>query len=738
MKRFLAFAILIAVMAVAFGLLPGTAQSAPGPMPTVAAPEAPPVAAAPDVPAAPADAPAAAPASAAEPAPGPVVPAAETTRPGGPTEEPRGLPRDGAGTRIPGVNGEAPPPEEGLIIKSIEIEGNSAVPTADVMQVVASRIGEPADKAKVQRDMQNIYELGWFTDVKVRTEPYLNGVRIVYRLLENPVVKEIVIEGNKIVPSEKIRSLMETRIGKILNTKTLFADITVINRYYDNELGYLVEPTHVTNLKFSPDGVLRLGLTEGVVVNEIRVAGNTAIKTKALMALIKMRPGQLFNQFTMKDDSERIAKFYEKHDYILDNIKPGINKAEGVVTYDVIEAKVEEIRVEGNTRTRAYVIKRMLRTKVGAVLKRTRLQHDIERLNSSGYFETVNVEPEPGSQPGKVVLVLKVKEQKTGLATLGLGYSGGGTGALQSGITGAISFSERNYNGTGRSAAVSWQRGVNIESYGVSFFDPVLNNEQDSAGISFYHSAYDNLRQSVVVNGGTSQSYALYNDHRTGVSFTYGKYLSDDVRLFATLKTENIDITQSSSSAYVPYGLGKGTANTIALNALSDTRDDLFNPHMGKYANVGLALSGGLLGGQFNFTKAQFEVRSYTPIKSNTFAVRIWGGLANGNLPVSEIFYLGGSDTLRAYPDNSFVGNRFVLLNAEFRFPIAKLKMLNGAIFTDMGDAWYSGYQSFRLYKDVGVGLRLVFPSLGLGVIRLDYSWGENGARSTINLGQSF
>jgi outer membrane protein insertion porin family len=661
-----------------------------------------------------------------EAAPGPEAPPSLPSLPGGETPA------------IPGINGGGTQPaEEGLIVKSIDVEGNNVVPSADILNVVTSRIGETADKNKIQRDLQNIYELGFFTDVKVRTVPYLNGVKIIYRVLENPTVKSIAITGNKIVPSEKIRSLMETHEGKILNTKTLFADITVINRYYDNELGYLLEPTHVTTLKFTPEGNLQMGITEGVPVREIKISGNSAVPTKQIMPLIKMRPGQLFNQFTMKDDSERIARLYEKKDYILDNIKPSINKAEGVVTYNVIEAKVEEIRVEGNTRTRAYVIKRLMRTRVGAVLKRTRLQHDIERLNSSGYFETVNVEPEPGTEPGRVIIVLKVKEQKTGLATLGLGYSGGGTGALQSGLTGAVSFSERNYQGTGRSGSISWQRGVNIQSYGLSLFDPVINNSQDSIGISFYHSEFDQLRQPVVVAGGVTSNYAIYNDHRTGVSFSYGHYLSDDVRAFVTVKHEDLEITQASNSAFTAVGLGTGVSNSVAINFLTDTRDDLFNPHQGTYGNIGAAASGGLLGGQFAFTKMQFEYRKYIPLKSNTLAMRFWAGVANGDLPVSEIFFLGGSDTLRAYNDNSFIGNRFVLANVEYRFPIAKLKLLNGAVFTDLGDAWYSG-QPFHLYKDVGVGLRLVFPSLGLGVIRLDYSFGERGSRSTIGLGQSF
>lgn len=670
------------------------------------------------------------------PAPGattpPVLPG-----PGSPTS-PLNLPER---SRIPGMapEGSSPMPDEALIVRSIEIRGNQEVPTSDVLAVVTSKIGEPADNGRIQRDLANIYDLGFFTDVKLKTEAFAEGVKIIYQVLENPQVKSIVIEGNKIVPTDKLKGLMATRTGKILNTKTLFADITVINRYYDNELGYLLEPTHVTHLNFNPaEGALRMQITEGIVVQDIKITGNTVVKTPMLRPLVRMKVGQLFNQFTMKEDSERLAKFYEGRDYILDNIKPSLDKARGVVSYQVVEASVEEIKIEGNTRTRAYVIRRLMRTKVGSVLKRSRLQHDYERLNSSGFFESLNIEPEPGSEGGKVVLVLKVKEQKTGMATLGLGYSGGGTGALRSGITGAVSYSERNLYGKGQSVSVSWQRGTQIQSYGVSFFDPAINDAQDSMGISFYRSELSELRQAVLLTDG-STGYSLYNSEDTGGSITYGKYVSEYWRMFLAFKKDYLVLTQASDSPYPVTGLGTGSANSLTLSALHDTRDDLYNPHKGSYFNGGYSVTGGLLGGNWSYTKIQGEGRYYLPLTKGgaTLATRLWGGVGNGNLPTSEIFYIGGADTLRGYQENQFVGTRFVVANAEYRFPIANLKMLNGTIFGDAGGAWYPG-QTRKIWTDAGVGLRIVFPSLGLGVIRLDYAFGEKGSRSSIGLGQTF
>ncbi|HEY3998321.1 MAG TPA: BamA/TamA family outer membrane protein, partial [Candidatus Xenobia bacterium] len=241
--------------------------------------------------------------------------------------------------------------------------------------------------------------------------------------------------------------------------------------------------------------------------------------------------------------------------------------------------------------------------------------------------------------------------------------------------------------------------------------------------------------------------YALYDDRDVGASVTFGRLINEDLRLFLTLKKEHIEITEDPASQFVPVGLGTGDINSVALAGLYDTRDDIFNPHKGTYINLGVVGAGGPLGGNFKYTKVQGEFRKYIPMKKDrVIATRFWGGSINGTAPVTEFFFLGGIDTLRAYPDNSLLGTSFILANAEFRFPIAKLKLLSGAVFAEAGNAYNNGTlsnaQTFNngrgLLTDGGVGLRLVYPSLGLGVIRLDYAVGQNGGRSSVGIGQSF
>lgn len=664
--------------------------------------------------------------------PAPAPPAPPTPQPQPKSEEPRPAPAE-----QPPEN--PPPPTPGSEatsprIVNIEIEGNTHVPTDEVLQVVSTRIGDPLLEPRLKRDAQAIFDLGYFTDVRLDYRMAPGGLRLVFRVLENPMVNTINVSGSSLVDSEKLASLMETKPGKILNTRFLRSDVESINQYYNEELGYLLN-NHVEDLTFEK-GVLSLKIKDGMKIQQVVVEGVTVFPIERVQSLVRLKPGDLFNRKTSEQDGTAISKLYEDNDYILDTIRPSIDPDKGVVTFKVQEAVLQEVRVEGNSRTTTDTVLRNMRSKPGDVMQRRRIQKDLERLQNLGFFKKVEINPEPGTEPGKVILVLDVEEQKSGLATIGLGYAGGGTGALRPGITGSVSLSDRNLWGEGKTYSVQLQAGSQVRSAAANYLDPAIDDNQDSFGVSVYYSQLIGVQQSVLINN--ASQLAFYNDNRYGVSATFGHPFTDDLRGFVTLRHDQIDITTNSASSITPLGLGKGSINGIALNAIYDTRDDLFNPHVGTYVQGGLSHAG--LGGSFNFNKYTAEIRHYLPIADrHTIALRGWYGRVNGgSIPGSEFFYAGGVDTLRGFTQNNFVGTNFLVLNAEYRFPLGNIKFLNGAVFADYGNAWFPGITSSKLHLDGGVGLRIVFPSLGLGVIRVDYAFSENGGRASIGIGQSF
>lgn len=629
-------------------------------------------------------------------------------------------------------------------VTAVEIRGNQNVSTEEILGVIRSKVGDPVIEPRIRSDAQGIFEMGYFTDVKVDTPYHAGGLKLVFRVQENPIVTRIEILGNKMVKLETLKGLIQTREGKILNMKTLNADMNEINYYYDETLGYSLKPTHIKNINWTPSGELLLTIDEGMVINEVKITGSSLYTEEKLRSMVKSTPGMLFNTTDIKKDTTSISKFYEDEGYILDTVRPQVNYREGIVTIQVIEAMVEDIKLEFDEsekrKTKEYVVFRNIRTKKGEVLQRKKLQRDIERLNNLGFFSKVNVDPEPGSKPGNTVLVFKLKEQKTGLATIGVGYTGGGSGALRPGITGAISYRESNMGGTGQGVSVSWQRGVNIDASSISYTNPAINANQDSIMVSVFRHNYIELRQPLD-NNINNGKYALYDDKRSGAVINYGRRITDDFRVFLGVRRENLTISRSANSEFKPIGLSSGVLNAASVGALFDTRNDVFDPVDGWFVDASYTYGGKALKGNYDFNKSMGEIRKYIPIgkrQTSTIALRAWGGSVSGSAPITETFYVGGMDTIRGYNENEFIGTRMLVLNAEYRFSIANIKFIKGAIFGDAGNAWFPSDARKRLYTDYGAGLRIVFPTLGLGVIRLDYARGERGGRTSVGIGQTF
>ena len=101
-------------------------------------------------------------------------------------------------------------------IVNIEIEGNQTVPAQAILEVVSTRIGDPLLEPRLRRDLQAIFDLGYFTDVRFATPSAPGGIRLVFRVLENPVVNGIEFRGNQVVDSQTLLQQMDTKVGEVL------------------------------------------------------------------------------------------------------------------------------------------------------------------------------------------------------------------------------------------------------------------------------------------------------------------------------------------------------------------------------------------------------------------------------------------------------------------------------------------------------------------------------------------
>lgn len=189
-------------------------------------------------------------------------------------------------------------------IRDIEIYGTNVIKPAVVLSKMQLHKGDPFDADMVQRDLKNVYELGFFTE-KMKAIPVENAdgtVTLKILLEENIPVTDVTIDGNTVISSEELMPLVTPLIGKPQNIEEVNAAIEKINECYASK-GYIL--ARVDTIYDDPDGTINIGLKEGKI-NKILISGNQKTKDYVITRNILTEPGMVYNENQIKEDLVRL------------------------------------------------------------------------------------------------------------------------------------------------------------------------------------------------------------------------------------------------------------------------------------------------------------------------------------------------------------------------------------------------------------------------------------------------
>lgn len=534
------------------------------------------------------------------------------------------------------------------------------------------------------------------------------------------------------VPDEvkaALMSLVQTKPGDALSLDRVKADVSALG-------GTGVFSQIVPSLETVPEGVKLSYLTKAnPVIHRVQFTGNTVFTNEQLTEMLALEPNSVLNTTLVNQRLKQIEDLYLKQGYILFSV-PSIHVTpDGVLQLEIAEGIIEDIKLVGNDKTRDKVILRELRYRKGQPFNKFTASRSMERLYNTGYFEDVNMRLLPGREAHTVITEIDVVEQKTGVFSIGAGYS------ESDGMVGIIELGENNFRGTGDKVNLHWEFGGSSEgkNYQVSYTKPWINNNGDSLGFSFFDRRYD--YDDYNSDGDT---VASYDKRRKGYTLTWGHVSGEYTRNMFTWESvkESYDDydgftwgsaapsdpnTQAAWRKAIMDNLGHRT-NSFTYNYVFDNRDNYFNASKGRRLSYSLQYGGHGLGGYYDFYKFTAEGRFYKALgNGHVLALRLMGGYIDGETSYNQLFELGGSDTLRGYEDDQFKGEKMYAATLEYRVPIAK--KVEGVIFTDVGSAWGIDEGRIPWYEDdnsinwaVGVGLRLQTP---IGPVRLDYGHGD-------------
>lgn len=225
-------------------------------------------------------------------------------------------------------------------VTAIVVEGNENVSKELIISQIASNLGDVFSKENLERDMKAIYDLGYFQDVRIKLESFRNGYKVVFIVVENPILKEIHFAGNSVVSEEEMKEVMIVREGQILSHKILKNDLERISQLY-KESGYLL--IDFAEVDFDKEGILRIQVIEGRL-GRVAVEGNDKTKEKVITREITIKPGDLFNFEKAKKSLQNIYNLGFFDDVSM-RLEPGAEPESVVMVIKVIEKETGKIGI---------------------------------------------------------------------------------------------------------------------------------------------------------------------------------------------------------------------------------------------------------------------------------------------------------------------------------------------------------------------------------------------------------
>ena len=225
-----------------------------------------------------------------------------------------------AQSQQPPLEKETPAPlEQPKLVTAIEIKGNKNISTNTIISKMKTRIGSPYQENIISDDLKRLYLLGFFSDIKIDTEDYKEGVKVIITVKERPVIEKITFSGIRrlTMREEKIKESLKSKEGQYLDYPTLVEDTTTIKKLYE-KIGYgQAEVDYKADIsKDTGKARVEFSVAEGkrIRIKNILVEGNIHFTDRRILRLMKTKRAWFFNPGALKDevlqeDIERIKSF---------------------------------------------------------------------------------------------------------------------------------------------------------------------------------------------------------------------------------------------------------------------------------------------------------------------------------------------------------------------------------------------------------------------------------------------
>lgn len=483
---------------------------------------------------------------------------------------------------------------------------------------------------------------------------------------------------------------------------------------------------------------ITININEGVPTffNKVNVENVSKADSNFVISSFNNLSGEIFNKFDLENTISEVLSYYENNGnpFAVVKIKSfnfykdTLSKKNLTDIFLLIDAKkksrINKIEIHGNKKTKNYVLIRELRIVSGQEYSQQNVNILPERLNKLGFFKPVKKPEYYINSKGEGVLSFDVQEIQTNNFDGIIGYIPGGRNDESGYVTGLVNINLRNLFGTGRVVSIKWQR-LNRSSQllDLNYLEPWLFGMPINLSTRIFQRKQD----------------SSYVQRTFDISL---QYLATDVlSMGVTLSLESVIPTDNGNSKFTVFN---STIVNTGLNLKLDTRNDLFSPTNGilfinsysfrkKTINGPSQFISPTTATNINLQKLELSFDAYFSfVNRQVLAVKLHGGELRGPFfETSDLFRMGGFNSLRGYKEDQFLGSRIIWGNFEYRFLLTNrtyffLFFDNGYFLrkedVDRNIPKIEGYKT-----GYGLGINL---ETSLGILGVSFAFGEGDSFS--------
>jgi len=165
----------------------------------------------------------------------------------------------------------------------------------------------------------------------------------------------------------------------------------------------------------------------------------------------------------------------------------------------------------------------------------------------------------------------------------------------------------------------------------------------------------------------------------------------------------------------------------LSIGALLDSRDNLFAPQRGTFAQVTYTRNDDDLGSPFQYARVRLDARHYRTLTgTHVLATQLLLLGVSGNTPFDQLALVGGGDILRGYSRGRYRDQRLAAAQVEYRSPLVRrVGLVAFAGAGTIGRAWAT-LSDARLLPTYGGGIRVQIDPRQRTAVRVDYGLGRD------------